>query len=80
MFETLHDLGVWMFSDVHKDFTVFFHNLAYDGSFLLRYLISQTIRPSFVIYRGSKIQMFNVGQMNIRVSFIQSWGTTREGN
>lgn len=67
VFETLHDLGIWMFSDTHKGFTVFFHNLSYDGCFLIQYLISQTIRPSFVIYRGSKIQMFNVGQLNIRV-------------
>lgn len=66
VFETLHDLGICMFSDTHKGFTVFFHNLSYDGCFLIQYLISQTIRPSFVIYRGSKIQMFNVGKLNIR--------------
>lgn len=57
-----------MFSESHKGFTIFFHNLSYDGSFLLQYLLSQTLRPSFIIYRGSKIQMFNVDALNIRVS------------
>lgn len=56
-----------MFSESHKGFTIFFHNLSYDGSFLLQYLLSQTLRPSFIIYRGSKIQMFNVDALNIRV-------------
>lgn len=37
---------------------VVFHNLSYDGPFLLQYLLSQTVRPSFIIYRGSKVQMF----------------------
>lgn len=67
VFKTLYDLGVWLFSKQHKGFTVFFHNLSYDGQFLLQYLLSQSIRPSFIIYRGSKIQMFNVGELNIRV-------------
>lgn len=56
-----------MFNEIHKGFMVFFQNLSYDGSFLLQYLISQTISLSFIIYRGSKIQMFNVSQLNIRV-------------
>lgn len=68
VFKTLYDMGVWMFSESHKGFTIFFHNLSYDGSFLLQYLLSQTLRPSFIIYRGSKIQMFNVDALNIRVS------------
>lgn len=67
VFKTLYDMGVWMFSESHKGFTIFFHNLSYDGSFLLQYLLSQTLRPSFIIYRGSKIQMFNVDALNIRV-------------
>ena len=46
---------------------MFFHNLSYDGMFLLQYLLSQTVQPSFVIYRGSKIQMFMLKQFDIRV-------------
>lgn len=56
-----------MFIKQHKGFTVFFHNISYDGQFLLQYLLSQSIRPLLIIYRGSKIQMFNVGELNIRV-------------
>lgn len=44
-----------------------FYNLSYDGMFLLQYLLSQTVQPSFVIYRGSKIQMFTLKQFDIRV-------------
>ncbi|XP_061190399.1 uncharacterized protein LOC133198307 [Saccostrea echinata] len=67
VFKTLFDLGIWMFSEQHKGFTVFFHNLSYDGQFLLQYLFSQSLRPSFTIYRGSKIQMFNISGLQIRV-------------
>lgn len=66
-FRSLYDLGRWIFCERHKGFTVLFHNLSYDGQFLLQYLLSQSIRPSFVIFRGSKIQMFNVSGLQIRV-------------
>jgi hypothetical protein len=46
---------------------VFFHNLSCDGQFLLQYLFSKSLRPSYIIYRGSKIQMFNVNHVQIRV-------------
>ncbi|XP_061170270.1 uncharacterized protein LOC133179558 [Saccostrea echinata] len=67
VFQTLYDLGSWIFREHHKGFTVLFHNLSYDGQFLLQYLLSQSIRPSFIIYRGSKIQMFNLSGLQIRV-------------
>ncbi|KAK3106839.1 hypothetical protein FSP39_000995 [Pinctada imbricata] len=67
IFHTLYDLGAWIFHENHKGFTVMFHNLSYDGQFLMQYLLSQSMRPSFVIYRGSKIQMFNVQSLQIRV-------------
>ncbi|XP_062587273.1 uncharacterized protein LOC134248892 [Saccostrea cucullata] len=67
VFQNLHDLGSWIFHEHHKGFTVLFHNLSYDGQFLLQYLLSQSIRPSFIIYRGSKIQMFNLSSLQIRV-------------
>lgn len=62
VFRTLYDLGSWIFHENHM-----FHNLSYDVQFLLQYLLSQALRPSFVIYRGSKIQMFNVNALQIRV-------------
>lgn len=58
VFKTLYDLGSWIFHENHGGYTVVFHNLSYDGPFLLQYLLSQTVRPSFIIYRGSKVQMF----------------------
>lgn len=67
VFTTLNDLGKWMFNKNHRGYTVFFHNLSYDGMFLLQYLLSQTVQPSFVIYGGSKIQMFTLKQFDIRV-------------
>lgn len=67
VFKTLYDLGRWIFHENHRGYTVVFHNLSYDGQFLLQYLISQTIRPSFIIYRGSKVQMFNVNALQIKV-------------
>ncbi|KAK3107774.1 hypothetical protein FSP39_021983 [Pinctada imbricata] len=67
VFHSLYELGAWMFDENHKGFTVIFHNLSYDGQFLLQYLLSQSIKPSFVIYRGSKIQMFNVPGVSMRV-------------
>lgn len=67
MFKTLYDLGSWIFHENHRVYTVVFHNLSYDGPFLLQYLLSQTVRPSFIIYRGSKVQMFNVSALQIRV-------------
>lgn len=67
VFYSLHDLGSWIFSEHHKGFTVLFHNLSYDGQFLLQYLLSQSLRPSCIIYRGSKIQMFNISGLQIGV-------------
>lgn len=67
VFHSLYDLGSWIFSEHHKGFTVLFHNLSYDGQFLMQYLLSQAIRPSSIIYRGSKIQMFGVSGLQIRV-------------
>ena len=67
VFKTLYDLGTWLFNENHRGYTVFFHNLSYDGSFLLQHLLSQSIRPSFVIYRGSKIQMFTLNHLSMRV-------------
>lgn len=40
----------------------------YDGVFLLEYLVNQSVRPSKVIYNGSKIMYMEVGKgLNIRV-------------
>lgn len=58
VFKTLYDLGSLIFHENHRGYMVVFHNLSYDGPFLLQYLLSQTVRPSFIIYRGSKVQMF----------------------
>lgn len=63
----LYDLGTWIFHENHRGYTVVFHNLSYDGQFLLQYLLSKTLRPSVIIYRGSKVQMFNVNAFQIRV-------------
>ncbi|OOY49400.1 hypothetical protein BOV97_12840 [Solemya velum gill symbiont] len=48
---------------------MFAHNLkGYDGYFLLEYLIDQSIRPSKIIYNGSKIMYLDVGKgLNIKV-------------
>ena len=67
VFRSLEDLGSWIFCEMHKGFTVLFHNLSYDGQFLLQYLLAQSIRPSCIVYRGSKIQMFHVSGLQIRV-------------
>ena len=66
-FKTLDSFGSFLFHDNHQGYTIFFHNLSYDGNFLLEYLLSQTIKPNFIIYRGSKIQMFTLAKPNIRV-------------
>jgi hypothetical protein len=52
---------------MHKGFTVLFHNLSYDGQFLLQYLLAQFIRPSCIVYRGSKVKMFHISGLQIRV-------------
>jgi hypothetical protein len=52
---------------MNKGFTVLFHNLSYDGQFLLQYLLAQSIRPSCIVYRRSKVQMFHVSGLQIRV-------------
>ena len=44
-----------------------FHNLSYDRMFLLQYLLFQAVQPFFVIYMGSKLQMFRLKQFDIRV-------------
>lgn len=67
VFKALYDLGRWIFHENHRGYTVVFHNLSPDGQFLLQYILSQTIRPSFIIYRGNKVQMFNVNALQIRV-------------
>lgn len=46
VFKTLYDLGSWIFHENHRGYTVMFHNLSYNGQFLLQYLLSQAIRPS----------------------------------
>lgn len=46
---------------------MFFHNLSNDGTFFIQHLPSQSIRPTFIIYRGSKIQMFTLSHLSMRV-------------
>ena len=67
VFKSLYDLGTWLFDKNHRGYTVFFHNLSYDGTFLIQHLLSQSIRPTFIIYRSSNIQMFTLSHLSMRV-------------
>ena len=60
---TLKDFGQWLFTPQHKGFTVISHNgRAYDNYPLLEYMLSQSMRPSKLIYQGSKIMYMHVGR------------------
>ena len=53
--------GTWLFTDQHQYFKVVSHNMkGYDGYFLLKYLIEQSMGPDKIIYNGSKIMYMTV--------------------
>ena len=70
--DTLQTFGEWFFQEGHEDSTVVAHNLkGYDSMFIMQYLIDQSMRPSKIIYAGTKIMYLERGQgLNIR--FIDS--------
>lgn len=52
---TTSDFCSWLFSENHRGYTAIAHNLkGYDGVFLLKYLVENTIIPR-VTYAGAKI-------------------------
>jgi hypothetical protein len=70
--KTAEIFGEWLFSSNQEYFKVFAHNMkGYDGSFLLEYLIDQSIRPDKIIYRGSKIMYMTV-ESDLHIKVIDS--------
>ncbi len=67
--DTATELGRWLFSEEHANATIFAHNMrSFDGIFLLDYMLKQSMRPSKIIYNGSKIMYMEVQRgLNIRI-------------
>lgn len=53
-FSNLNEFCFWLFTDKHKQYTVFCHNLTYDGTFIMRFIFDQGHKPK-VLMRGLKI-------------------------
>lgn len=66
-YDTLNQVGKFLFCEEHKNFTFIAHNMqGYDGIFLLRYLLEQSVKPK-VILNGSKILSMVVPGLKIRI-------------
>ena len=69
--KTLDDFGEYLFNERHSYYTVIAHNgRSYDFQFLLKYMISQGMNPSNIIYSGSKIMYMTLEKLHMR--FIDS--------
>ena len=61
-----------VFSDQHQYFKAVAHNMkGYDGYFLLEYLIDQSMRPTKIIYSGSKIMYMTI-ELDLHIKVIDS--------
>lgn len=67
-YDVVTQFGKWLFSSDHKYYTARSHNGAgFDNSFLLEYLLSESIMPE-LIYNGTKLlYMYIQRGLNIRV-------------
>ena len=65
---TLTDFGQYLFSEQHSNIIALAHNnSAFDGHFLIQYLVTQSITPD-VLYNGAKIMQIRVARgLNITV-------------
>ena len=70
--DTAEKFGQWLFSDQHQYFKAVAHNMkGYDGYFLLEYLIDQSMRPTKIIYSGSKIMYMTI-ELDLHIKVIDS--------
>ena len=67
-FEDNDSFCEWLFTEEHKGYSVIAHNgRGYDFQFILRWIYTKSAYKPFVIYAGSKVMTFSVGQgMDIR--------------
>ncbi|KAK3107046.1 hypothetical protein FSP39_005868 [Pinctada imbricata] len=66
-FQNDEEFCKWAFSKEHRNYTLVAHNCkAYDGYFLLKYLLERKVKPE-IIFRGGKILYMHVKVFNIRV-------------
>jgi hypothetical protein len=78
-FNTSHEFCSWLFSEQHKNFSVYAHNFrSFDGYFVLEYLIRNGILPNRLIYNGSKIMYLQVKKgLNIKLLDSLSYFNTK---
>jgi hypothetical protein len=63
-----NDVGDFLFSPKFRDSVVVAHNMrAYDGCFLLRYVIENGYKPSSLILNGMKMMTWVIPKFNIRI-------------
>ena len=66
-FTSADDFCKWLFTKDHMGYTLVAHNCkAYDGYFILKYLLEHKIKPE-IIFRGGKILFVKVNAFNIRI-------------